>query len=497
MSGLAYYRSYWGVLVSLALLGISIALVQPTHFVPDEGNHWGSGHARLERMFGREGCVPTLPIHPEIRQSGHTLARYPAGDLVCEFEWKMYGDALTYPGVLLSKLILPHQAQSAVRQLQGFMLSRLLQGLMVLICLSRLGFLSRAGRRSGPLLVGAFALSPLLAQQAFGISSDGVQLCFAVCLAAAILFWERLTWLDAGLFLVMAWGAASKPFLLMVALPALLVAFLYGRVRGAEPMGLRALGQGGWQLIKPTRRPSPQNVIAWSVVVHYLAAVYFAIDFQRPGTPGVRVVGNRAGVDPGAQFRGLFEQPDSLIDLIRSLPFSPFKLADYVGLLGQLDTRMSAAVSNTYVRFVLFALLIEVALLVRSFRALPAAERAQRWRRAPWASLGIFLGGLGALGNVVFVVAVLYAMWTPVGLPIAEGVQIRYWFASNIVLLAAFAGGLDVMFGAKPEPQARDDAAIAGSRWAALLASSAPALVLALTLPYVARVFVDLVRRYG
>jgi hypothetical protein len=100
----------------------------------------------------------------------------------------------------------------------------------------------------------------------------------------------------------------------------------------------------------------------------------------------------------------------------------------------------------------------------------------------------------------------LYLSWTKVGARVPAGMQARYYFASVLVLFAAVAATFHSLFGkvsgtASPEAAAQPEAADSAARKrfqavARAVFASSPAIVLALVVPYIARVFLDLARRY-
>src|SRR5688572_15588705 len=101
-----YARLYWTLLASFCVMGLCLAFAQPLFSVPDEDAHWQTAHYRLERLPWSDGCVPTL-IGGRCKKRGGPCAAVPRRDLVCRGDMHIYGGVLTYPGVLLSKLLLP------------------------------------------------------------------------------------------------------------------------------------------------------------------------------------------------------------------------------------------------------------------------------------------------------------------------------------------------------------------------------------------------------
>jgi uncharacterized membrane protein len=102
----------------------------------------------------------------------------------------------------------------------------------------------------------------------------------------------------------------------------------------------------------------------------------------------------------------------------------------------------------------------------------------------------LFIGLLGIAVNVLFLTAVMYVLWTPMDAKRVEGIQIRYFFPAAMVLVALVFRALESVM---PTASERDVAFSPRTRW---LGIAAPCMVLALTLPFVARLYVDLAMRY-
>jgi hypothetical protein len=509
-------RLYLALVASFCLLGVCLTFAQPVFSLPDEPAHWLTANVRVERMFGRSGCVPTVLSPPCPRK--HICSSIPSLSLTCSEDIGVYGDLFTYPGVLLSKLLLPRQTESAIRQIQGIVLSRLLQGLVVVLALVRAGMLAQRTRRLGALSLAALTLSPLLAQQAFAVSSDGVQLALGVCLFSAVLYWDALTRSDVVLFAVLGYASAAKPSILPLLLPSVLAAYWFAELQKPETPGVAELARGLWRALKPTRVPSPQTLLLWTALLMSALTVVFALRQDAVGQEATPVAENVARV---AHLQELRDHPLRIFSLVDGLRYDLRKAQHWVGPLGWLDLWVAPAVLHAFLRILGLAASLELGYfgwhLWRTREARVALPR-RLGRALPPLAVGVLV----QVVNVLFMTAVMYVLWTPITDHNARGVQLRYFFPASMVMIAVLFRTLYVVVmvarGARrldlaapaPRPDVSEkppESALLSSgnslparavpraltRWLVFLA---PCLVLALSLPYVARVYVDLSVRY-
>ncbi len=473
---------YGAFVASFCLLGLCLTFALPLYTLPDEPVHWLTANVRIERLLGREGCVPTVAGGPCPR--GHACSPIPALELSCGEDIGIYGGLLTYPGVVLAKLILPRQTESAVRQVQAIVLSRLLHGLIIVLCLWRAGVLAQRTGRFGTLTLGALMLSPLLAQQAFAVSSDGAQIALGVCLFSALMFWDALGRADVLLFLVIGYATTGKPSSLPLVLPSVFAAHWLSQVENTRSSLLDS-ARSMLGALRPTRTPSVQTQMLWTALLVSALTVAYALlhDAANPDSAEATV----ARSQHLAELRG---DPLRLLQLIREMRYDLFQAIHWVGPLGWLDLWVSRAVVNGFLRLLTLAAGFELArLLYRAYRESSMREGAlQRLLRA---LPGFALGLLGPLANVLFMTALMYALWTPLQNRGVGGVQTRYFLPAAMVAIAVVWRTLQVALpvGLAPTTAPR-------SRFEPWLRWLAPCVVLALSMPYVARLFVDISLRY-
>lgn len=492
-----YFNPFWALLISFGLLGACLTFAQPLLFVPDELTHWQQSHIEFEQAMGAGDCVPTINRIGPTRDAPPPVSSAPLNPLICTESPGAYAHIVAYPGVLLSKLFLPKQTQSSVRQAQGFTLARMLQGLMFVGCLLRLGVLARRAGRTGATLVAAFSMSPLLAQQAFGVSADGVQLSIAVMLAAAIMFWEQLNWWDLAFVLALGLGTSVKPFTLPCFIPGALTGYWYAQLRREPSVTVRAVARSLLRAAIP-RRGQLDGWFLWAfALLSLLPLARMAINLARASHVGA--VMHAAGlVDAPAQLKLLVQEPSRILALDLPGYVEPWSADNLVGPLGWLDTGMSRAVANGFRRVMWFALLLELGFLLCWSHAPVGWRILANLRKV---ILPCLLGVAGALSSAAMVSLILYLAETPVGNSLIEGAQARYFLPAWIMALGVIGGGLSILFEGNSTgsivPQTAQVEGIPASRTTVIIGAVLTLSTLTITLPLVARTFIDLVMRYG
>jgi hypothetical protein len=461
----------------------------------------------MERILGREGCVPFFD--PERNRRHHQpmplfeeQTKTPLGCQVGGEE--IYGDLFTYPGALVAKLLVPKQDDAGFSQLLAIVATRLCQGMLVLLCLVRVGMLAQRASTFGAILAAAFSLSPLFAQQAFGVSSDGAQLCFGLYMFAAILYWEHFTLADVAAYLFFGWGAAAKPFVVVCVLPAVVAGFWFAQLRSGEGLSTGEVLRRLLQALKPRWRPGRDSLLLWAALLLSAGTVLSAVRVARSGGTDLQ----SRGVDAAEQLALVESEPALLVDVTLGQKPPPWRLRSYAGPLGWLDARLSPPTVKGFVRLVRFAAIFELAFLLFIRRGDLGARLRSIGGRLRASLLPSLLSLGGPLLNAVVIPFLLFLSWTKVGARVPAGVQARYYFASVLVLFAALAATLDYLLGrgssapagapqvsGQPEDtEAMPRAYIQNLARAAVAAS--PAIVIAMVIPYLARVFLDLAKRY-
>jgi Predicted membrane protein (DUF2142) len=375
---------------------------------------------------------------------------------------------------------------------------------MVAFCLLRLGALAFRARPGGAITAAAFAVSPIFAQQSFAVSSDGAQLCFGLVLFAVIKYWEELSWPDVVAFAAFGWGAAAKPFVLLLVLPSVVAGFWFAALREDASLGVRAILGRLWAALKPTRRPGRATILLWLAVFLSLATVIMTVRTASGGVAAPPGSSAYSGVDPAAQLQLLEREPIRITRVVfRQQPW-PWRFASYVGPMGWLDAHASKGTVRAFVRLMWLAIGFELAYGLWMRRGSLQVRARELVRRLGRSSLPFTISMLGPFCNTFLISLTLYLSFTKVGRGTPAGIQARYYIPSMYVVIATCAAALELMLGAR-EPTAEQRNSQGG--WVAALPASAvaagrglfallPALLLAVTIPLIVRVFLDLSKRY-
>lgn len=132
-----------------------------------------------------------------------------------------------------------------------------------------------------------------------------------------------------------------------------------------------------------------------------------------------------AVLDPGGQVRFVLSHPAAIGGIaLRTLAAGwPQYRASFIGVLGWLDTRLPS-----------FYYACAYAVLVLAFAAVARRSLPPPWKRLPLTLLTCAI--VAAAG----VFAALYVVWSPVGGPVVDGVQGRYFLVIAMFLPLALSG---------------------------------------------------------
>ncbi len=438
--------SCFAALSMFVVLGFLVAVAIPLGHMPDEDRHWT---AALEAADSLKGL--------DIQESRIS-----------------YSSVFSYPSVAIATSLSELLGQASNSNF-SFLLSRCLNGLFVFMILARLvfHFLKSAAPVVGVLTLLAFVLSPLFLQQSFVVSTDALETSFSLCLLISCLFgyqWSRVDM--AILFTSGALSLASKNTMVWLAMAV--ATFLIVQVRWNPPAGTRKL----------------KIVILFLLLFVPLSLGKSFYDLGRYDPRHASGLVAPRGSNPKAQIQYCLGHPFSATSLLAatfSRQVTNLDEAFGLGRWGPFNWRSSRTlpVTTTYYLWMLGILLMFSLDLHQSWgswrRDQEFSAKFYPWRRRLLASM-ILMGGVFAAG--MFVVSILYTIWTPVGLDSVYGVQYRYYFP----LIIVGVGGINALAhpwpGVWPRNAANDDGQ--GKLFAALCVSA----LLAAT--YLSAVFIDI-----
>lgn len=487
------------LLGAFAALGCAQAFLLPPFHVPDERRHWLAAHHRLARLLTGSGRVCSTDValdrhfqtgihfHPKQKLPPGIFAAVRGLEPACEEEL-LYptGNALTYPGVLLSRLFVPREPDDGRQSLAGFYLARLLHGAIVALLLARLWWLAGA-RATGPpglLALLLLSLSPLFVQQAFGVTNDVVTNAFALSLTTWLVFPERTTRLDrTALLLLGATAALSKPVMSVVVPPVLALGLLLRGLRESSA------GGGSWRRALGAEL-SRSKLFGAALLAIALAGVAYA------GLAGdLRYA--RGAIDPARQLEVVRADPGRVLAMILERLWLFFGTPrSWIDHLAYAELRVSDATAAGFAGLALGVGLVEAIGLGRVFsrraRTGPAARVGGRALAAVVLAAALVLAALVA--SMLGIGLRAYLTSTRVGGEVLYGLHPRYFFPHLVVALGvvmALARGL------APDDLSDDAAARGAAPAARRLAEAAVLALFALQLArFASQLAIDLLARF-
>ncbi len=478
-----YARAVLCCVFAAAVFGIILATLIPPFQAPDENVHWLAGvHRTLPSVLFGDSSNPScefafgLPDHFETnRIAFHTHEKIHGqqyGTLskikkVCSASTLNYGYLGTYPGMLLARLLTVGEGGSPHKAFQMFMLSRLLQGALVLLLIVRLWhFMHRSQQMiPGMLSLSVAILSPLFLQQSFAVSADGITFALSVSLLCFLFFMERVTFFDWALLFYLALSvAATKPPLLPMIPSFLAIGFL--RFWLTQPL----------QGIATAIRSKQFLLIITCIVTATAAALWMVMQDHTP--PAHQMLGR--DIDIKRQILFVLEHPWSVFKMLCNTCVQFLNIQSLTGPLGWLDAPLSGWTLRVLKRLLTIGFCIDVFAALFVLLAAPA-ESWRAWSQK--CSLAVLLY-VSLVVTALCVPLTLYLTWSPVGAALIDGVQARYFFP--VALMVPFVSGalfLPLHLGKHD----KFDATIVGqSRWGMLVASILfPVLLVQLMTPLV------------
>jgi hypothetical protein len=422
--------------------GVLVAFTLPPFQVPDEPVHWGVTIQRTEKLGALIGlthsdCSVTYALSNHFDTSRIAFdksARMYHGKFqnlrslqaLCDAPHVSYGGVLTYPGLLLARLVVPNEHKRADRAISLFYLGRLLQGLLFVSTLIWFVLLPmRSGEYRGAAFITlAGCLSPLLLQQAFGISADGVTLMLAVMLAGLLLYWDKLSRFEFGLIALLACvtGFTKPPLFPLVPLA----------IFGAVVQHFNR-SQFSWQEFKGQHRWR----ITLSLIVvlsSFVATLYSSL--QDHSVPAHQIMGRN--LDARAQLEFMTTAPAVALTALHEGLVTRLNFEALANNLGWLSLPLSRATNLAFQQVLVFAFEFELLLLIAAW-LLRHREGAhtlpQRFLTALVLTAGLYV-------VAILTPLVMYLTWTEVGASAVQGLQGRYFFPALLVLPAMVAAGV-------------------------------------------------------
>jgi hypothetical protein len=413
-------------LCAFVILGIQSTFSIPPFQIPDESRHWIGAVARtnsLTSFFGGSSKKPecsvefgliakmaqdNLAFQPTNRIPTNTFGSLGETTKECKSSDLLYGNLFTYPGVIVSKLILKAEDKRAFAALTGFYVSRIIHGLLVFVLFARLLTLAFRAKFMpiGVVLLAGLATSPLFVQQSFAVSGDPICFMLVLSLLSLIFFPSLVTRFDVGMAVMFAVVAShTKPPMALFALSAAVLMFFRG---GAT-----------------SYRVALYSIVLASVLGSISVGLSYGASnpSSHPDAP--------SGISMGQQIAFMIDNPRAAFQAINRATAAVLGIDQVAHPLGWVDTFLPARVLSTWHAILWLALILEVGGLLQ---VRWAVDSLKQWGNALSQSV-IFL--LGIYVATLATPLILYLAWTPVGAAGVDGMQSRYLFPSLFLMTAA------------------------------------------------------------
>jgi len=485
-----YVRAVLCCVFAAAVFGTIFAVLIPPFQAPDEHVHWSAGVRRTlpaivmgntktetcEYAFSLPDLFETnrIAFHPNEKIDGQQYRTLSKIKKVCSTSMLNYGYIGTYPGILLARLLTVGEGKSPTKAFQLFLLSRLLQGALVIFLIVRLWSFMRCSQQiiPGMLSLSVMILSPLFLQQSFAVSADGITFALSLSLLTFLLFMERVKFFDWLLLFYLAISVAmTKPPLLPMMPFFLFVGFLRFYLTQPSPSFGSMLRSHRFLLVVACTASAT------------LAAIWMVLQDHTP--PAHQMLGR--DIDMKRQMLFILEHPWTVFKMLCDCCFQFLNIHSFTGPLGWLDAPLSRWTLRVLKRMLFISFCIDI------FAALFVLRVAwtEHWRC--WAQKGVLfiLLSVSLFVTALCVPLTLYLTWSPVGAALIDGVQARYFFP--VVLMVPLVFGSVFLPLHLRKSDAYETTLAVQSRWGALVASIlVPALLVQLTTP----LFLDLVSRW-
>lgn len=243
---LKFLNTYVITIVTFFLV-FSIAVLYPPLQIPDESAHWITAARRLERLLnfttysenyfcsGSKSLIAVfdsenIHFNYENKVPTNILKRMDNYKEFCVDTELFYGNVLSYPQVLLARLILPSFDKNSSSAYSAFLLSRLFGGGLICFFLFY-PLLKSKFRFSTSLAIRVIILlTPIGLQQTVGVSTDLTSIILAIAVCNFCEYFAKLPlWFDVLQIIMIITALATKPVLFPIVLIPFVSHTLYAK----------------------------------------------------------------------------------------------------------------------------------------------------------------------------------------------------------------------------------------------------------------------------
>ena len=419
--------SFWNgsalaLISAFALLGVVMMVFVPPFQVPDESRHWMGGYARTHSKFSpsdtSQHCsfanalpnlfeVGRIAFYPDQKIQASQFEGVEKVKEECSSYRLNYGYLGTYPGLLGARLLISNEDKDPGATFKVFMLSRLLQGSLLLFLVIRLWKLSQQSGMPIPGLLTTLALmvSPVVLQQSFSVSSDLITYALSLSLLTFLFFAQLARWFDWAMLGYLCLSVAVTKPPLFAYIPLFLGTGLLLR-RGDDHQTVGRLRPVSWIYI---------------ILLGSLAGAIWMVVQYRPLPEQL----SSLNINVGRQLQYVFSNPGQSLSVLLTALDSFLNLDTMLWPLGWLDTVISPGVQVTWRDIFWSAAVVDLALTAVMVAVSFGRKVERREVLTRLASGAVLL--LGLYLTSILVVLTMYLSWTDVGGTSVEGLQARYF----------------------------------------------------------------------
>lgn len=436
-----YHWLCLAVLIGVSALGISFTFTFPAFQVADEDMHWFTANRNYERlatMFGARtapqcGQAQALSQKFDINSLKSNLSvKLPDGELERGAEIVAQcppitpvdrSSLLSYPGVVIARMLVRGENDSPAQAVSVFYLSRLLQGgVLIAVFLRLLWLFARSGGRGGfgLLSVLLFCFSPMVINQSFGISYDMILVAATTYGVGLLLFHCSVTVIDVVVLMCLLWGAASgKPVYLPLAAVLLLgLGFLLYRTSnrsGGNRASVALIGVGLPSLF----------IMSFLISSSELKGAEAAMSW-------------RPDIDPRYNLAFLWADLSRAWKILWGSAWAHMHISWMSSPLGWTNVHIRAENQNCWISLLQAGIAIDLAanlfVLLKNYFSINRSKVVRGWLGNTGLSILILLG---AGAYMLLCSLAMYLMWTPKDTLGVHGLQNRYYLPVYVALIGA------------------------------------------------------------
>lgn len=435
-------------LIAFFCAGTAFSVLTPAFRAPDENAHWD---AAVKRAAGADSEQTFCSIESSffqflgskdiIQKSENSVTpgrfrRINEAIPTCTTSHIWYGNVFTYYGLTLSKFFINHLSSyrkaisNSDMAILSYLTSRFLQGLLILVLLIRLHFLSeykgRLWSKIGNLWIFSICLAPLFLQSAFSITGDTIVLAATIAMINLAVSLPKITIVDGTIALFLTFQAlVAKPVYAPIFGCWSIAIFLSGFYSycDSNACGFKGLFQKSWL-------KSRHSLFLGTIIMIFIS-VGLTFVFKKETAnlfPSV-------AVNPKGQIAFIGANLIEAASIIHSGVPNFLVPEVFWSPLGWFDFMPGQYVFEYWSHISIFAAKIDAVLLLCLFVGFALFKKNLKLMSRIISILAV--AGIGVYLAAFASALSMYIYWTPVGLNRVDGLQIRYFFPLLLFLIGS------------------------------------------------------------